>query len=309
MIAKTIIQRLLITPFVLLGVVTVTFLLLRLTPGDPAELMLHDHGSTKEVQALRNQLGLDYSFGRQYVIFLNHLLHGDLGTSYQNQKKVRDELFIHLGPTLWLCLSAVGFALVAGIPMGLLSAYKENSITDKILSTYTLFGLSVPSFWLAPVLIILFSIRLNVLPISGRDEGLWSFILPTVTLGFSLSSVIQRITRASVLEVLHMDYITVARAKGVKESLVIFKHALKNALGPIVSVAGLQVGAIATGVVITETIFDWPGLGILLYSGLRSRNYPIVQGCVLIIGFIYVAVNLSTDVIQILINPRLGDAS
>lgn len=307
MITKIILKRLVATLFVLFGVSTATFLLLRLTPGDPAELMLRDHGSEKQKIAIRAELGLDKPFPEQYFIFLKNLFVGDLGTSFVNQRKVVDELETHLKPTLILALSSMLFAITLGIPLGVLGAYKEKTWVDNILSGFSLFGLSLPSFWIAPILIIIFSIKLNWLPVSGQDEGILSLVLPTVSLGLSLAAVLQRITRAAVLEVLHEEYITVARAKGLQEGLVIFKHALKNAMGPVITITGLQVGAVVTGVVITETIFDWPGLGILFYSGLRSRNYPIVQGCVLCVAFLYVLVNLLTDLAYIGMNPRLRE--
>jgi ABC-type dipeptide/oligopeptide/nickel transport system permease component len=309
MIHKIIAKRLLATILVLFGVSTVTFLLLRFTPGDPAELMLKDHGSIKEVEATRKELGLDKPFAEQYVVFLKKLSHGDLGINYFNKRKVTEEILNHLPATLLLALSSLLFSIVIGLPMGVIAAFNHRGVVDKLISGFTLLGLSIPSFWLAPILIIIFSIKLNLLPVSGREEGFASLILPTISLGLSLSAVLQRVTRAAVLEVLNEEYITVARAKGLRESFVMFKHALKNAMGPIITVIGLQVGAIATGVVITETIFDWPGIGILLYSGLRSRNYPVIQGCVITVAVIYVIVNLLTDLAYLIVNPRLREAS
>lgn len=308
MIAKIIFQRLIATFFVLIGISTLTFLLLRLTPGDPVELMMKDFGTEREAQSLRHELGLDKSFSQQYFSFFSNLVHGDLGINYLNKRKVADEIRSHLPATLLLALSAMIFAIGVGIPLGVIAGYKKYTWIDNFLSGAVLFGLSIPSFWLGPVLIIFFSIKLNWLPVSGREDGFLSFLLPTLSLGISISAVLQRITRAAILEVLNEEYINVARSKGLKERVVIFKHALKNALIPVITITGLQIGALATGVVITETIFDWPGLGVLLYSGLRSRNYPVVQGCILCIGVIYVLVNLLTDITCIFINPRLREA-
>jgi peptide/nickel transport system permease protein len=276
----------------------VTFLLLRLIPGDPAEIMLQDHGTQDEVMAMKAQLGLDKPFVQQYFVFLENILKGDLGTNYFNKRKVTEEVLSHLVPTLYLAAAAIF--------LGVVSSYTRSKAIQSLISGFSLLGLSIPSFWLAPILIIIFSIHLNVLPVSGQ-EGPLSLVLPTLTLGFSLSAVLQRITRTSMLETLDEDYIRVARAKGLKERLVLFKHALKNASGPIITVLGLQIGAIATGVVMTEAIFDWPGLGLLLYSALKSRNYPVVQGCVMVTAVIYVVVNLLTDMAYFWINPRLRD--
>jgi peptide/nickel transport system permease protein len=295
------------TLVVLFGVGSVTFFLLRLTPGDPAEIMLKDHGSAADAQAIRIDLGLDKTFGEQYLIYLKKTLHGDLGTDFFSHRKVSEEILQHLPPTLILAFSAIFVALIFGVPLGVFAAYKRSKFIDRFFSAFTLFGLSVPSFWLGPVLIIIFSIKLNILPVSGRDDGVLSLILPTISIGFSLGAVLARISRASVLEVLNEDYINVARAKGLTENFVVFKHALKNALGPILTVIGLQIGAIATGVVITETIFDWPGVGILLYSALRSRNYPVVQGCVLLIACLYVCINFLTDIGYFVANPQLRE--
>jgi peptide/nickel transport system permease protein len=297
-------NRILATALVLLGVCTTTFLLLRLTPGDPVELMLKDHASPAEAQSLREELGLEKPFIIQYFIFLKNIAHGDLGVSYVTRLPVTTEIKNHLLPTFILAVSAMLFALTLGIPLGVLSAVHVHSFFDKFVAGFSLLGLSLPSFWIAPVFIIIFSIKLNILPVSGQEEGALSLILPSVTLGLSLAAVLIRITRAATLEVMNQEYITVARAKGLTEKVIFFKHALRNALNPIITVAGLQFGAVATGVVITETIFDWPGLGILLFSGLRERNYPIVQGCILCIGVLYVLVNLLTDLAYGWVNPQ-----
>ena len=300
-------KRALATVLVLWGVCTITFFLLHLTPGDPVEFLVLQNASGQEGDIIRHKLGLDQTLWYQYISFFKKLGHGDLGFSYTSKKPVSEELINHLPSTFVLALCAMLFAMVVGIPLGVLWAVQKQKWLNAFIGTYSLLGLSMPSFWLGPLLIIFFSIKLNWFPVS-EQEGLTSIVLPAVSLGLGLSAVLARMTRASVLEVLCEDYVRVARAKGLSESTVLFKHALKNALTPIVTLLSLQFGAVLTGVVITETIFDWPGLGILLYSGLRSRNYPIVQGCVLCIAALYVLVNFATDLLYFVINPKLRTA-
>lgn len=291
---------------VLWGVCTVTFFLLHLTPGDPVELLLQDLGSQNEATFVRHDLGLDQPLIRQYILFFEKLAHGDLGTSYSTRTPVLEEIESHLPSTLALALAAMFFAIVIGIPLGVLSVFKQATWIDSLTGAYSTLGLSIPSFWLGPLLILFFSIKLDWLPVD-EQTGISSVVLPALSLGVGLSSVVLRMTRASLLEVMKEDYIQVARSKGLPEKTVLFKHALKNAMTPILTILSLQFGAVLTGVVITETIFDWPGLGILLYSGLKSRNYPLVQGCVLCIAVIYILVNFLTDLLYPFINPKLQE--
>ena len=301
---KFLVRRFAATLFVLWGVCTITFFLLHLTPGDPIEMMLQQKSAGGAADSLRHDLGLDLPLHSQYFLFFNKLFHGDLGQSFTTKRPVLDELKEALPNTFILAVCSMLFAIGVGIPLGVLSAVKKHSWIDSMTSGYSLIGLSLPSFWLGPMLIIIFSIKLDWLPVNEANSAA-SIILPAVSLGFGLSAVLLRMTRAALLEVLNEDYVRVARAKGLREGTVYLKHALKNAMTPIVTVLSLQFGAVLTGLVITETIFDWPGLGVLLFSGLQSRNYPLVQGCVLFISLLYVLVNLLTDFAYIAINPRL----
>lgn len=298
-------RRIFVTLLVLWGVCTATFLLLHIIPGDPVDIMLGDNARVEDKIALRHDLGLDQPLGQQYLSFFSNLSRGELGQSFRSQKPITTEISDHLPPTFELAFSSMLFALIVGLPLGILAAVKKYTWMDHLIEGLTLTGLSLPSFFLAPLLIIVFSIKLDLLPVSERNEGWGSLILPAVSLGFGLSAVLIRMTRASFLEVLNEDYIRTARAKGLQEKIVFFKHALKNALTPIVTVISLQFGAVLTGVVITETIFDWPGLGILFYNSLQSRDYPLAQACVLCIAVIYVLVNLLTDFAYVWVNPRL----
>jgi peptide/nickel transport system permease protein len=300
-------QRTFATIFVLWGVCTITFFLLHLTPGDPVELMMKKVTSTADMQAIRHDLGLDQPISKQYFIFLDKLLHGDLGRSYSNRRPVLVQIRQALPGTFVLAAASMLFAIIIGIPLGVWSAVKEHTWFDSSTEFYSLLGLSMPSFWLAPLLIIIFAIKLDWFPVN-EQEGISSLVLPSMSLGLGLSAVILRMTRAAMLEVMNEEYIRVARAKGLGEKTVFFKHALKNAMTPIVTILSLQFGAVLTGLVITETIFDWPGLGVLLYNGLLARDYPLVQGCVMTIAVIYVLVNLFTDFAYLAVNPRLRGA-
>ncbi len=297
-------QRLIATVFILWGISTISFLLLHLAPGDPLDQIMGNVGSATNREALRHELGLDQPVVIQYLSYLRQLITGNLGTNLVTHKPVSAEIITHLPSTIVLGLNTMLFAILLGLPLGIISASSKSKYASLFFNLFSLVGLSLPGFWIAPILIILFSIKLNWLPVNGQDE--WSsIVLPTVSLGIGLAAALLRMTRSSYLETMNEDYITVARAKGLSEWTVKFKHILKNAMTPIVTLLSMQFGAVLTGVVITETIFDWPGLGMLFYNSLRARNYPVAQGCILVVALIYVILNFLTDVTYKIINPRL----
>ena len=297
-------QRVLTTIPIVFGVVTFTFLLIHFIPGDPVDIMLGDQASSIDKQALQKELGLDKPILEQYISFLNGLVRLDLGRSLLNQRPVINEILSTLPATIELALAAMFWTILIGIPLGMIAAIKQYSFIDNTISVIGLLGMSIPHFWLGPMLILLFSIQLNLLPVSERG-GLEHLILPSLSLGFALSAILMRMTRASLLEVIKSDYIRTARAKGLSPFFIYFKHALKNALIPIITIIGLQFGAVITGAVITETIFDWPGIGTLFYNSIQQRNYPLVQGCILFISLSYVIVNFLTDIVYTMVNPKI----
>lgn len=298
------IRRLLLTIPVLLGVATLTFFLIHLVPGDPIDIMLGDQASNVDKTALRAELGLDQPLGTQYKNFLIGLTRADLGKSLFSRKPVASEIWERLPATMELAIVAVCISMLIGIPLGVLASIKQYGVVDNSVLVGGLLGMSLPAFWTGPMMILIFSIYLDIFPVSGRGN-ITHVILPAVCLGLSLSAILMRMTRASMLEVNKEDYIRTAISKGVPKRLVLFKHALRNALIPIITIVGLQFGALLTGTVITETIFDWPGIGSLFYEAIQQRNYPVVQGSVLFISFTYVAVNLLTDLAYAVANPKV----
>jgi peptide/nickel transport system permease protein len=285
-------------------VATVTFFLLHLVPGDPVDIMLGDMASYEEKQVLRQELGLDRPLAAQYSSFLGNLVRGDLGTSLRLKRPVTDQILSRLPATAELAAGALAIALLLGIPLGVIAAIKQYSITDNSILVLSLIGLSMPAILLGPVLTLIFSLHLGWLPISERG-GLENLILPSVTLASGLIAIIARMTRTSMLEVLREDYIQVARSKGLPPLKVLFKHALVNALPPILTITGLLIGALLTGVVVIETLFDWPGIGSLLLDGILQRDYPLVQGCTLFVATVYVVVNMLTDISYAVVNPKV----
>ncbi len=299
-----IIRRIIFTIPVLLGVATLTFFLIHFVPGDPIDIMLGDQASSVDKEALRTELGLNLPLGTQYKNFMLGLPTLDLGKSLFSRKPVSTEILERLPATMELAFVAVFISMIIGIPLGVLASIKQYGPVDNSVLVGGLLGMSLPSFWTGPMMILIFSIYLDLFPVSGR--GGWSHvILPAVCLGLSLSAILMRMTRASMLETIKEDYIRTAVSKGVPKITVLFKHALRNALIPIITIVGLQFGALLTGTVITETIFDWPGIGSLFYEAIQQRNYPVVQGCVLLISFIYVTVNLLTDIAYAIANPKV----
>lgn len=297
-------RRLAITLPSLLGVATLAFLLIHLVPGDPVDLMLGEQAATEDRENLRRELGLDKPLVEQYAQFLGQLSRFEFGRSLVSRESVGVEIRNHFPATLQLSLVALLLALLWGMPLGVQAAVRPHSFWGWFAEAMGLIGMSVPAVFLGPVLVYIFAIRLDLLPVSERD-GFSSVILPALSLALPLGAVITRMTRASVREVLNEDFIRTARSKGLSESTVYFKHALRNALIPIVTVVSLQLGALLTGTVITETIFDWPGVGTLLFGAIQRRDYPVVQACILMVACIYVLVNLLGDIMYGVVNPRV----
>lgn len=299
-----ILRRLITTLPVLFGVVTITFFLLHFVPGDPVEIMLGEQASSVDKEALRKDLGLDRPLSEQYFSFWKNLAKFDLGRSLQSKRPITEELAERFPATAQLSFAAMLIAISVGIPFGVLAAVKKGKWLDRAILTWGWAAMSTPSFWLGPMLVLVFAIYFDLLPVSENESAL-SLILPALTLASGLSSILMQTTRASMLEVLNEDYLRTAKAKGASPAAIYFKHALRNALMPIITVVGLQFGALLTGTVIIETIFDWPGIGTLLFQGIQNRNYPLVQGCVLFIACIYVFVNFLTDIAYALVNPKV----
>ena len=297
-------RRILILIPTVIGVVTLVFFLIHLIPGDPIELMLGETASTADLEQLRTELGLDRPLREQYGSFLHGLLRGDLGQSFFYRKPVRQVLLEKLPATLELAAVAMILAVVIALPLGIIAAVRKDSFSDRLAMLASLVGISMPNFWLGPLLIILFSLKLGWLPVSGR-VGPWSIILPAVTLGTALAALLSRMTRSAMLDVLDEDYLRTARAKGLTERVVVLKHALRNALLPVLTIIGLQFGALLSGAVITENVFAWPGLGTLLIQAIHARDYPLIQGCVLVISLGYVAANFLTDILYSFSDPRV----
>ncbi len=298
-------RRLLTALPVLFGVVTITFLLIHFVPGDPVDIMLGDQASALDRQALRAELGLDRPLPAQYARFWSGLLVFDLGRSMQSKRPIVEEIAERFPATAELTFAAMLLAVAIGLPLGVLAAVRRRTWLDRAVLLWGWLAMSTPGFFLGPMLILVFAIQLDLLPVSDR-EGPEHLVLPAVTLAWSLSSVLMQTTRAAMIEVASEDYLNTARAKGAGPARVWFKHALGNALMPILTVLGLQFGALLTGTVIIETIYDWPGLGTLLFQGIQQRDYPLVQGCVLFIACVYVLVNALTDLAYAAANPKVG---
>jgi peptide/nickel transport system permease protein len=297
-------SRLLYTIPVLWLVVSVVFLLIHLVPGDPIQQMLGESASPGDVQALRHAYGLDVPIGRQYVNYWKGVLRGDLGRSLRLDQPVTRVILQRYPSTLQLTIAAMIVALLISIPAGVRSARRRNRWDDRLLSFVSLLGLSFPNFALGPILILFFAIDLALLPVSGAGSPA-HLVLPAITLGGSLAAILTRMVRTAMLEELNQDYIRTARAKGLPERVVVYKHALRNALVPVLTVVGLQFGALLAGAIVTETIFSWPGIGRLTINAISSRDYYLVEGCILAIGLTYVAVNFLTDFLYSLANPRI----
>lgn len=301
---QALLLRILYTIPVVWVVVSLVFLLIHLVPGDPVQQMLGEGARAGDIAALRHQYGLDQPLHTQYWLYWRGVLHGDLGHSIRLNDSVTHLLLLRYPYTLVLTLAALVFAIVLALPSGVSAALHRNRWPDQVLSVVSLFGLSFPSFALGPILILLVSIRLGWLPVSGA-AGPAYLVLPAVTMGAALAAILTRMIRTAMLEELGQDYIRTARAKGLSERTVIYRHALRNALIPILTLLGLQFGALLAGAIVTEMIFSWPGIGRLTVTAISNRDYALVQGCLLAVGITYVLVNLLTDVLYLLVNPRI----
>jgi len=285
-------------------IVSLVFLLIHLVPGDPIQQMLGEGATPADVSSLRHEYGLDAPLGTQYIRYWKGVLHGDLGNSLRLHDTVVHQIIVRYPYTLVLTLAALLIALLLAIPAGATAALHRGRWQDQVLSVLSLSGLSIPSVALGPVLMLVVAVKLGWLPVSGAD-GWANIVLPAVTMGLSLAAILTRMVRVAMLEELGQDYIRTARAKGLPERAVVYRHALRNALIPVITVVGLQFGALLGGAIVTETIFSWPGLGRLTVSAISNRDYALVQGCILSIGLTYVMVNLLTDLAYRWANPRI----
>ena len=317
---------------VILGVTIIAFSLIHIAPGDPARTMLGQHATQKELNEIRYKYGLDEPLYIQYGIWLNDVLHGDLGRSILTNNKVSDEIGDRFPNTIELATGAMLFAIIIGGLAGIISASKQYSITDYTVMGSALFGISMPVFWLGIMLMLVFGVWLGWLPIGGRIDLLIHYqrvtgfmvidsiitgnftafvdvlkhlILPSLALGTIPMAMIARVTRSSMLEVLRQDFIRTERAKGLSERVVIYKHAVRNAMVPVVTVIGLNFGLLLAGAILTETVFSWPGVGRLVVEAVYERDYPLVIGCILVFAIIFVVVNLITDILYTYIDPRI----
>jgi ABC-type dipeptide/oligopeptide/nickel transport system permease component len=296
--------RLLYTLPVLWLVVSLVFLLIHLVPGDPILQMLGEGAAAADIQAARHAYGLDVPLPRQYLNYWKGVLHGDLGSSVRMGQTVSKLIVQRYPYTLELTLASLAIAILLSLPAGVRSARRRDLWDDRILSVVSLFGLSFPNIALGPILILFFALKLGWLPVSGSGT-FGHLILPAITMGSALAAILTRMVRTSMLEELGQDYIRTARAKGLSERVVVYRHALRNAMIPIVTVLGLQFGALLAGAIVTETIFAWPGLGRLTIQAISNRDYYVVQGCILAIGLTYVTVNFLTDLLYSAMNPRI----
>lgn len=327
------VERLLQLIPVLLGVSVIVFVMITLTPGDPVEIMIGDQAVTPEQEAaMRRDLGLDRPIYERFVVFLGNAVQGDFGDSFYHRRPVIDVIAERLPATIELSLVALIIALVTAIPLGVLAAVKKNTILDRIATVGSLLGVSMPGFWFGILLIMLFAVHMHVLPVSGRigyaaeiepithfllidtllrgnfsafRDALAHIILPAITLGLPMTAILMRVTRTSMLEVMRQDYVTFAEAKGLSRRRILYRHALKNALIPTVSVAAIETGSLLGGNMIVETVFGWPGLGRLVVESIFVRNYPLVQAAVLLYALTYVLLNFLADILYTVLNPRV----
>jgi ABC-type dipeptide/oligopeptide/nickel transport system permease component len=332
--AVKVIERVLITVPIMFGVAIIVFLFMRLTPGDPVDIMMGQGGavSTGEMEQLRGEFHLDEPLHVQLWLFLKDAVRGDLGYSYTQKRPVSELIAERLPATIELAMGALLFALIVAIPIGIVSAVRQHSLLDQFSMAGAFLGTSMPAFWLGIILILLFSVHLHWLPVQGRLDfgidlpnvtgmyvvdsiltGNWPafvssvkhLVLPSVCLGAAVAAVVARVLRSSMVETLRQDYVTLARAKGQVESLVVMKHALRNALIPTVTVVGLQVGTLLGGNMIVETVFGWPGLGRMVVKAIFERDFPLVQGAVMVYAFTFVIANLIVDVLYTYLNPKI----
>ena len=297
-------RRILVAIPTLVGAATVVFLMVRLLPGDPARVIAGVTATDEDVTRIRHQLGLDQPAPIQYGAFMLRLLHGDLGTSARTGDPVLLEILGRLPYTGELVLASMAIAVALGIGVGVLAASRQNSWLDLALSGCSVFGISMPTYWLGLMLILAFSVQLRLLPAAGAGTPL-GFVLPSVTLALFSVGLVARQTRSAMLDVLRQDFVRTARAKGLGEDVVLLRHALRNALLPVVTTIGLQFGTLLGGAVLTETVFSWPGMGRLIVDSIFSRDYPVVQGTVLLLSVSFIVVNLLTDIVYAYVDPRI----
>jgi peptide/nickel transport system permease protein len=298
------IKRLLATIPVLIGISLLLFFMLRMLPGDPAQVLAGQMATPQEIENIRQQLGLDRPIYEQYAAYLSRLARFDLGRSARTQNPVTQEIWARLPNTLLLAVVAITLACLFGIPAGIISAVRPYSWIDYLVTVSALFGMSMPVFWLGLMLVVLFSVILKWLP-AGGTGGWQNVVLPSITLAAFVVAFIARMTRSTMLETLSQDFTTTARSKGLQERVVVIKHAFKNAMIPIITVVGLQFGLLLGGAVLTETVFAWPGVGRLIVDSILARDYPVIQGSILIFGLLYIMVNLVVDLIYALVDPRI----
>ena len=310
---KYIVRRLLAAIPVLIGITFITSAMVSLAPGDAVKLMLgSETANAANVERLQKELGLDRPWYEQYLRYMKGLLRGDMGRSITYHRPAADQIKEKLGNTVVLAISSAIFALLVSIPLGVLAASRRRSWIDYAATTLAMIGVSLPGFYLGLLMILLFGVRLGWLPIRGMgstSSGLWAYlrhlIMPSITLGSALAAILTRLTRSSVLEALSQDYVRTARAKGVREKVVLYKHALRNALLPVATTFGLQFGSLLGGAVITETIFSWPGIGMLAVNAVKQRDIPVIQGTTLVFALGFVLVTLAVDILYMLIDPRI----
>ena len=299
-----ILRRLLQMIPVMIGVTLVVFLIMQLVPGDPARMLAGEGASPEQIEAIRNSLGLNRPLWVQYFSYLGNVLQGDFGKSIVTSSPVLEEILIRLHTTIELALASIFVAITLGLLAGIVSATKQNTVADMSIMVVALIGVSMPSFWMGLMLMYYFSVELGMFPVAGWGT-LSHVVLPAITLGSGGAAIIARMTRASMLEVIRQDYIRTARAKGVSEFKVVFKHALKNALIPIITVVGLQFGTLLGGTVLTESVFAINGVGQLIINAIRTRDLPLVQGTVLMISLIFMMVNMGVDILYKMVNKRV----
>ena len=300
-----VVRRLLVAVPTLLGVATIVFSLLRLLPGDPAVIIAGPTATPETIEHIREQLGLKLPLWQQYAGFLGRLVRGDLGISTRTGSPVIQEIATRAPFTVELAITSLVIAIAIGVTAGVIAATRRNTGSDLGISGGAVFGVSMPTYWLGLMLVIVFAVHLRVLPAAGADQGVVSLVLPAVTLALFSMGLVARQTRSAMLEVLGQDFVRTARAKGASRSVVLIRHALRNALLPIVTTIGLQFGTLLGGAVLTESVFAWPGVGRLLVDSIGSRDYPVVQGVVLLLSVVFIVINLVTDLVYACVDPRI----
>jgi peptide/nickel transport system permease protein len=301
-----IVRRLLYSIPVVWGVITVVFILMAVVPGDPARLMMGQRGDPETLARIRHDLGLDLPLSQQYVKFVGEVVKGDLGMSYRNNQRVTEAISVRFAATMRLTLWAMLLSVVVGLSAGIMSAVKQNSAFDYTAMFIAISGVSAPVFWVGLLLLLLFAYTLGWVPGIGEGDGSWKYlILPVITLGVRPAALLARLTRSCMLEVLNQDYIRTARAKGLKENVVVLKHALKNAMIPVITIIGTQVSDLLSGAVLTESIFAWPGIGRLAVEALVNRDFPMIRGTVIVMALTFLVANLIVDISYGFFDPRV----